>query len=90
MSRADDVRTELLEPSEKRTGCAYKGFASYWSLRTGDTFEEDLVWTYREPVRGMEPIKDLLAFFNERVELEVDGEVLERPETPWSPRHARR
>ena len=87
---ADDVRMELLEPSEKRTGCAYKGFASYWSLRAGDAFEEDLVWTYREPRRGMEPIKDLLAFFNERVDLEVDGEVLERPETQWSPRHARR
>jgi uncharacterized protein (DUF427 family) len=87
---AEDVRTELLEPSEKRTGCAYKGFASYWSLRVGDAFEEDVVWTYREPRRGMEPITDLLAFFNERVDLEVDGVLLSRPETQWSPRHARR
>jgi uncharacterized protein (DUF427 family) len=87
---AEDVRTELLEPSEKRTGCAYKGFASYWSLRVGDAFEEDVVWTYREPRRGMEPITDLLAFFNERVDLEVDGVLLSRPETQWSPRDARR
>jgi uncharacterized protein (DUF427 family) len=87
---AEDVRTELLEPSEKRTGCAYKGFASYWSLRVGDAFEEDVVWTYREPRRGMEPITDLLAFFNERVDLEVDSVLLSRPETQWSPRHARR
>jgi uncharacterized protein (DUF427 family) len=84
-----DVRTDLLEPSEKRTGCAYKGFASYWSVRARDRFEEDLVWTYREPRRGMEPITDLLAFFNERVDLEVDGEAVERPETQWSPRRAR-
>jgi uncharacterized protein (DUF427 family) len=86
----EDVRTDLLEPSDTRTGCAYKGFATYWSARVGDTLEEDVVWTYREPRRGMEPITDLLAFFNERVELEVDGEVQERPETQWSPRHARR
>jgi uncharacterized protein (DUF427 family) len=86
---ADDVRTDLLERSDKRTGCAYKGFASYWSLRAGDTLEEDLVWTYREPRRGMEPIANLLCFFNERVDLEVDGEPVQRPETQWSPHRAR-
>src|SRR3954447_762888 len=48
----DDVRTELLAPSDTRTGCAYKGFASYWSVRLGDELEEDVVWTYREPRRG--------------------------------------
>ena len=84
----EDVRMDLLEPSDKRTGCAYKGFASYWSVRVGDELEEDVVWTYRSPRRGMEPIKDLVCFFNERVDLEVDGEVQERPETQWSPRRA--
>jgi uncharacterized protein (DUF427 family) len=84
-----DVRMDLLEPSDKRTGCAYKGFASYWSVGSGDELEEDVVWTYREPRRGMEDIKDLVCFFNERVDLEVDGELEERPETQWSPRHAR-
>jgi uncharacterized protein (DUF427 family) len=84
-----DVRMDLLEPSDKRTGCAYKGFASYWSVRSGDELEEDVVWTYREPRRGMEDIKDLVCFFNERVDVEVDGELEERPETQWSPHHAR-
>jgi uncharacterized protein (DUF427 family) len=81
---AEDVRMDLLEPSDKRTGCAYKGFASYWSVRVGEGFEEDLVWTYRSPRRGMEPITDLLCFFNERVDIEVDGLVEARPETQWS------
>jgi|SRR3954447_882461 uncharacterized protein (DUF427 family) len=84
-----DVRADLLERSDKRTGCAYKGFASYWSLRAGDTVEEDLVWTYREPRRGMEQIANLLCFFNERVDIEVDGEPVQRPETQWSPHRAR-
>jgi uncharacterized protein (DUF427 family) len=76
----DDVRMDLLSPSDSSTGCAYKGFASYWSV--GE--EDDLVWTYRDPRRDVAPIKDRLAFFNERVELEVDGELQERPATQWS------
>ncbi len=80
----EDVRTELLEPSETRTGCAYKGYASYWSVRAGDELEDDLVWTYREPHRDVARIKDRLAFFNERVDVELDGEPQERPVTPWS------
>jgi uncharacterized protein (DUF427 family) len=80
----DDVRTELLEGSDKQTGCAYKGFASYWSLRGEGLEEEDLVWTYRDPQPGFELIRDQLAFFNERVDIEVDGERQERPGTQWS------
>jgi uncharacterized protein (DUF427 family) len=81
----EDVRTELLEDSDKQTGCAYKGFASYWSVRAGDEVEEDLVWCYPDPTRDAERIKGYLAFFNERVDIEVDGERQERPQTQWSP-----
>jgi uncharacterized protein (DUF427 family) len=81
----EDVRMELLEDSDNQTGCAYKGFASYWSVRAGDELEEDLVWCYPEPTRDAERIKGYLAFFNERVDIEVDGELQERPQTQWSP-----
>jgi uncharacterized protein (DUF427 family) len=81
---AEDVRTELLEPSDTNTRCAYKGVASYWDVRVGDTLHEDLAWTYREPDRDGEAIRDLICFFNERVDLEVDGEAQERPTTQWS------
>ena len=77
---AGDVRTGRLTPSETCTGCAYKGLATYWSL--GD--EDDLVWSYPEPRADMEAIKGRLAFFNERVDIEVDGEPQERPVTQWS------
>jgi uncharacterized protein (DUF427 family) len=82
---AEDVRMEHLRPSETTTGCAYKGWATYWSASVGDEEEEDLVWTYREPRREVVPIADHLCFFNERVDLEVDGQLQERPMTPWSP-----
>jgi uncharacterized protein (DUF427 family) len=81
----EDVREEFLAPSEKRTGCAYKGFAGYWSVRVGDALEEDLAWTYREPRHEAERIAGYVAFFNERTDIEIDGELEERPITPWSP-----
>src|SRR5919205_541075 len=81
---ADDVRRELLEPSDKQTTCAYKGFASYYHVRVGDELEDDLSWTYRDPLHDAAQVKDMLAFFNERVDLEVDGEPQDRPWTQWS------
>lgn len=81
---AEDVRTELLEPSETKTRCAYKGVASYWHVRMGDTLHDDLAWTYEEPDDDGRPIRGLICFFNERVDLEVGGHVPERPVTQWS------
>jgi uncharacterized protein (DUF427 family) len=82
---AEDVAMELLSETDTTTVCAYKGTASYWSVRVGDEEEKDLVWTYRDPRHDAARIKDRLAFFNERVDLEVDGELEERPMTQWSP-----
>jgi len=78
--RAEDVRTDLLTASATRTWCAYKGEASYWAL--GDA--GDVAWTYRAPLREAAEVTDRIAFFNERVDMVVDGERLERPVTPWS------
>ena len=80
----DDVRTELLVRSDTHTQCAYKGLASYSSVRVGDDVRDDLVWSYPEPTREAEPLRGLVCFFNEKVDVEVDGELEERPETPWS------
>ena len=80
----EDVREDLLIPSDKETICAYKGRASYWSLRTGERVHEDIVWCYREPLADAGQIRDLVAFFNERADITVDGEQLKRPRTQWS------
>jgi uncharacterized protein (DUF427 family) len=81
-----DVRTELLEASDTVTICPYKGVARYWSLRVGDTFVRDAAWSYPDPIPENPKIRDLLCFFNERVDLVVDGKALERPLSPWSER----
>jgi len=79
-----DVRTDLLVPSSHRSRCAYKGSASYWSVRTGDRTVEDLVWAYLAPEHDAAPVQGMLCFFNERVEIELDGERIEQPQTQWS------
>lgn len=71
-----------LQPSDKVTICPYKGHARYYSVRVPGG--EDLVWYYEEPLPEAAAIAHLLCFFNERVDLELDGEPQERPETPWS------
>lgn len=79
-----DVRMDLLEPTEKVTRCPYKGEAHYWSLRVGDTQFTDLVWSYPTAIAECSKIENLLSFYNEKVDIYVDGELESRPTTPWS------
>jgi uncharacterized protein (DUF427 family) len=78
------VREDVLAESEKTTQCPYKGVASYYSVEAGDGRVEDLVWYYPEPLPEVGKIEGLLCFFNEKVDLEVDGEEQDRPRTQWS------
>ncbi|HEX8053205.1 MAG TPA: DUF427 domain-containing protein [Thermoleophilaceae bacterium] len=82
----EDVRDDALVPSDTRTGCAYKGYALYHSVRVGETEERDVVWYYPEPLRDAERIRDRLCFLNEVVDLYLDGELQERPVSPFSRR----
>jgi uncharacterized protein (DUF427 family) len=75
-----DVATDLLQPSDTVTYCAYKGRASYLATPDG----EDVAWFYAEPLHDAAEVRGRIAFFNERVDLIVDGERVERPVTPWS------
>jgi uncharacterized protein (DUF427 family) len=80
-----DVRLDLLEPTDKVTHCPYKGQAQYWSARIGDVTHPDIAWSYRVPIRESAPIEGLIAFYDERVDLIVDGVRRDRPVTPFSP-----
>lgn len=79
----EDVSVALT-PSDLTTACPYKGVASYWSVTTATGTHQNLVWAYQNPVREAEPVRDLLCFFNEKVDVSVDGELQPRPETKWS------
>lgn len=82
-------RTEIdfreLVPSDTVTACPYKGRTTgYWSLRAGDTPVPDLAWCYDFPTLQVAPIAGLIAFYNEKVDMLVDGAKLERPRTAFS------
>lgn len=69
-----------------RTGCAYKGWATYWDAVTDAGRVPAAAWSYPEPLREGELVEGLLSFFQERqeIEVEVDGVVAEPPPTPWA------
>ncbi|MGA9533847.1 MAG: DUF427 domain-containing protein, partial [Anaerolineales bacterium] len=74
-----DVKMNLLKESSSHTRCPYKGLASYYSLELSDRLYQDLIWVYREPVNECSHIKGMLAFYNEKVDLYVDGDRQPRP-----------
>jgi uncharacterized protein (DUF427 family) len=77
------VSAELV-PTETVTRCPYKGTANYYGVKRSDgETVKDLIWYYDEPLRAVDRIAGRLCFFNERVDVEIDGEVEGRPETTW-------
>jgi uncharacterized protein (DUF427 family) len=80
-----EVDLNHLTPSATVTACPYKGTTSgYWSVRVGDTTYPDLAWAYDFPTRELLPITGLIAFYNEKVDISVDGRGLDRPTTHFS------
>jgi uncharacterized protein (DUF427 family) len=81
---AEDVRVPLRD-SDLTTICAYKGEASYKSVELPDgTALDDVVWFYPDPLNDAAPVKDLLAFYDEKLDVIVDGVKRGRPHTEWS------
>ncbi|HYZ35572.1 MAG TPA: DUF427 domain-containing protein [Pseudonocardiaceae bacterium] len=82
-------RTEVnfahLISSDTVTECPYKGTTSaYWSVRIGETGYPDLAWCYDFPTRALSPIAGLIGFYNEKVDIFLDGQPLTRPTTHFS------
>jgi uncharacterized protein (DUF427 family) len=81
LSRTDVDFAQLI-PSDTVTACPYKGTTSgYWSVLAGGTVHPDLAWSYDFPTRQLLPIAGLIAFYNEQVDITLDGQRLERPRT---------
>ena len=69
----EDVRMDLLSPTEHRTHCPFKGDASYWSIQVGDRRSDDIAWAYRDPLAGRADLQGRIAFYADRLEVvEVD------------------
>ena len=75
-----DVRMDLLGRSDTRTSCPYKGTAEYWHVGK----HEDIVWIYRTPLPESQKVTGLACFYNEKVDIYLDGELQDRPHSPFS------
>ncbi|MFD7443546.1 DUF427 domain-containing protein [Streptomyces sp. NPDC059909] len=83
----EDVRLDLLTPTDNRTRCPYKGIATeYWSWAGAGDVPPDIAWSYPDPLPAVSVIKDRIAFYNESVDIIVDGERQQRPVTLFSRR----
>ena len=80
----EDVRADLLEKSDTTSICPYKGTANYLSVRAGGELHRDVIWMYREPHLAVSKVEGHLCFFDEKVDVELDGELQEPPKTHWS------
>lgn len=81
----EDVRTDLLAPSQTRTRCPYKGEAVYWDARLAERTVEDVVWSYPRPIVECPRIASMMCCFNEVVDaILVDGVVQPAHRTKWS------
>jgi uncharacterized protein (DUF427 family) len=79
-----DIRTDLLTPSGTVTHCPYKGTATYWSVDSGHGAHADLVWAYRTPLPESTKIAGLACFYDEKVDVYLDGELQGRPRTQFA------
>lgn len=76
-----DVRMDLLTPTDLQTHCPYKGTAQYWAVHAGDETFENYAWGYRFPAQEASKIAGLVAFYDEKVDVYVDGKLQERPKS---------
>jgi uncharacterized protein (DUF427 family) len=78
------VRLDLLTHTDSESHCPYKGQAEYWSVRTGDALHEDVAWSYPTPLPESLGVAGHIAFYDEKVDVFVDGVRQERPHTKFS------
>ena len=65
-----DADMRFFERTPRETTCPYKGVANYFSLRSGEAVDANAVWTYEAPKPGVEAIRERLAFYPDKVEIQ--------------------
>lgn len=68
-----DVRFDLLTPSDTFSQCPYKGVPEYWSADVDGVEHRNIVWSYPSPVAETAKIAGLMCFYNEKLDITVDG-----------------
>jgi uncharacterized protein (DUF427 family) len=80
-----EVDFTRLTPADTVTACPYKGSTGgYWAARVNGKAHPDVAWSYDFPTRQLLPIAGLVAFYNEKVDIVLDGQRPARATTHFS------
>lgn len=79
-----EVRLDLLVASDKLSECPYKGTAEYWSFMSGQSTHPDIAWSYPFPTSESLGVAGLVSFYDERVDVFLDGERQDSPPSPFT------
>jgi uncharacterized protein (DUF427 family) len=79
----DDVQVEL-RPGTLQTTCAYKGRATHHSVDVDGHQLPNIAWSYDDPLDDALRVGGLICFYQERLDMFVDGDRVARVRTPWS------
>jgi uncharacterized protein (DUF427 family) len=66
-----DVSFDYFQPTDSVTRCHWKGQARYWSAEIGDRIHKDVLWGYDEPLPEAAEIAGRVAFYNDRVTIDI-------------------
>ncbi|KAF8857717.1 DUF427-domain-containing protein [Acephala macrosclerotiorum] len=72
------VNFQYLTPSSTTTKCPYKGLAQYYNVTVEGKELKDVVWWYEYPTTESAAIQGLVCFYNEKVDVFVDGVLEEK------------
>jgi uncharacterized protein (DUF427 family) len=76
----EDVRQDVLQPTDLHTRCPYKGDASYWTVKIGDRVATNIMWSYLDPLPEREDIRGYRAFYWDKIDAWYEGDsLIERP-----------
>jgi uncharacterized protein (DUF427 family) len=81
----EDVRQDVLTPTDQHTRCPFKGEASYWTIRVGDRVADNAMWGYLDPLPDRQDIKGYRAFYWNRVDAwyEEEEQIFAHPRDPY-------
>lgn len=80
----EDVNMDYLEATDLHTDCPYKGVASYWNIIVDGNIRENVVWGYPDPIDESPRLRGTVAFYNEKLDIYVDGDLEEKPRTVFA------
>jgi len=78
-----DILFQHLQPTDTITSCPYKGHARYWSIVVNGTIHTDLAWGYDTPLLESIEVAGLVSFYNEKLDIYIDGVLEEKPKTKF-------